>query len=54
LADLAALFRHWRTIRRGRPDEYQVKIRSYAKGDSEIGKVIHDSYRTSRVERVFP
>jgi hypothetical protein len=45
---------HWRTIRRGRPDEYQVKIRSYVKGDSEIGKVIHDSYRTSRVERVFP
>lgn len=42
---------HWRTVRRGKPDEYRVKIRQHKRGDPAIGVITHDHYETTRIDR---
>ena len=40
-----------RIIRRGRPDEYTVIVKSHKRGDPSLGQIIHDAYATTRTER---
>jgi hypothetical protein len=42
---------HFRTIRKGKPDEYRVQIKSHTRGDPNIGVIVHDTYETVRVRR---
>lgn len=42
---------HWRVYRRGRPDEYRVKISSHKRGDPNVGIITHDRYETVQVHR---
>jgi hypothetical protein len=42
---------HWRVYRRGRPDEYRVRVESHKRGDPSIGIITHDHYETVRVHR---
>lgn len=42
---------HPRIIRRGRPDQYTVIVRSHKRGDPAIGKVIHDGYSADWIDR---
>ena len=42
---------HPRIIRRGRPDEYTVIVKSHKRGDPSLGQIIHDAYATTRTER---
>lgn len=42
---------HWRTLRRGRPDEFKVFVKSHKRGDPALGSIVHDAYETVRIER---
>lgn len=42
---------HWRTIRRGTPEEYKVFVKAHERGDESLGRITHDHYETVRIVR---